>query len=241
MPERKLPDDLNPTGTICVPVLLPADDEWIALFLGAVRQLEEENYYGYRGDPVVPVGTVTATFRDTTITPLVEALASSVDLCAHSEGDAMAVGDIKIIAYDTIPTGWLLCDGTAISRTIYSALFALIGESYGAGDESTTFNLPDLRGRTPIGAGTGTDLSPRLLGDAIGAETHQLTIAEMPAHDHSLRLRDSQSANNLSIVRAGNADPVAVNAGAVGNRGGDTPHNNMQPSLVANFIIKVLP
>src|SRR6185436_2450639 len=82
------------------------------------------------------------------------------------------------------PAGWLLCDGRAVSRTAYPALFGALSTVWGVGDGSTTFNLPDLRGRAPIGAGTGTGLSARALGASVGAETHTLTTAQMPAHNH---------------------------------------------------------
>lgn len=93
-------------------------------------------------------------------------------------GQAMA-GIIQMFAGATPPNGWLVCDGSAVSRTEYATLYDAIGDTWGAGDGSTTFNLPDLRGRTPIGAGTGTGLTARTLGTHnIGAETHKLTAAE---------------------------------------------------------------
>lgn len=88
----------------------------------------------------------------------------------------------------TPPSGWLLCDGSAVSRTgANAALFALWGTSYGVGDGSTTFNLPDFKGRSPIGAGTGdaVDATAHALGDKLGTETHTITSAQIPAHDHS--------------------------------------------------------
>jgi len=97
--------------------------------------------------------------------------------------------------------GWLLSDGSAVSRTTYATLFAVVGTTYGAGDGSTTFNLPDLRGRVPMGAGTGTGLNAsgtgaptgtaqtaRARGDWGGEETHLNTATEsgVPAHSHSI-------------------------------------------------------
>ena len=83
------------------------------------------------------------------------------------------------------PTGWLLCDGSAVSRTTYSALFAVTSTTYGVGDGSTTFNLPDLLGRTPMGAGSGTGLTARTLGTELGVESVTLTSAQSgsPSHD----------------------------------------------------------
>lgn len=86
------------------------------------------------------------------------------------------------------PTGWLLCDGTAVSRATYAALFAAISTSYGSGDGSTTFNLPDLRGRSPLGLGTHTDVDAlgESDGEAVGIRSpkHALTSLELPDHTH---------------------------------------------------------
>jgi microcystin-dependent protein len=94
------------------------------------------------------------------------------------------IGEMKMYGGSTAPAGWLLCDGSAVSRTTYANLFAVIGTTFGAGDGSTTFNLPDLRGRSPLGAGQGSGLTSRALGQKIGAETHALSINEMPTHNH---------------------------------------------------------
>ena len=93
-------------------------------------------------------------------------------------------GVIQMFAGSTPPAGWLLCDGSAVSRTEYATLYAAIGDTWGAGDGSTTFNLPDLRGRAPIGAGTGSGLSARALGGKVGAETVTLGTSQIPAHTH---------------------------------------------------------
>jgi len=95
-------------------------------------------------------------------------------------------GTVLPFAGTQVPSDeWLVCDGSAVSRVGYATLFKVIGETYGSGDGSTTFNLPDLRGRTVIGAGQATGLTDRLIGQAIGAETHTLTLEEMPLHAHS--------------------------------------------------------
>jgi microcystin-dependent protein len=101
-------------------------------------------------------------------------------------------GDLKWVGYpvaagseNTQCPGWLLCDGRAVSRTgATAALFAKIGTAHGAGDGSTTFNLPDARGRAPMGAGAGPGLTARALGAKLGEESHVLSVGELPAHDH---------------------------------------------------------
>lgn len=95
----------------------------------------------------------------------------------------VAVGFVQMFAGPavTVPAGWLFCDGAAVSRETYAALFDVIGTSWGVGDGATTFNLPNMNRRSPMGAGSGI-----ALGAYFGAEAHQLTYDEMPAHAHSL-------------------------------------------------------
>jgi microcystin-dependent protein len=92
-------------------------------------------------------------------------------------------GVINMWATTTAPTSWLLCDGTAVSRTTYAALFAVISTTYGVGDNSTTFNLPNLKGRVPVGRDSA-DSSFDTMGETGGAKTHTLNTAEMPIHSH---------------------------------------------------------
>jgi microcystin-dependent protein len=96
-------------------------------------------------------------------------------------------GSVQMFAGSTVPAGWLLCNGAPVSRTgVNAALFAAIGVTYGAGDGSTTFNLPDMRSRMPIGAGTGTGLTNRTLGTAGGGETKTINSANLPTHTHAI-------------------------------------------------------
>jgi len=153
-------------------------------------------------------------------------------LVPSSQG-GMPVGAVIPSAPVAAPAGWLLCDGSAISRTTYARLYAALGVVYGAGDGVTTFNLPDLRGRTPIGAGAGPSLTTRAPGDKGGAETHQLTVGEIPEHDHKLGYTGSGSYHPIG------AGVYALDASiGTGPAGGNGAHNNMQPWAALNFIIK---
>jgi len=100
--------------------------------------------------------------------------------------DVSFAGEVRMFAGSAAPAGWLLCQGQAVSRNIYSALFSIIGTAYGAGDGSNTFNLPDLQARMPMGAGASRHLQSNIdqLGQAAGAEYIALSINEMPYHDH---------------------------------------------------------
>jgi len=179
-------------------------------------------------------------------------------LDASAFGAAVPPGMTMAFAGSRIPAGWLLCDGSAISRTTYPNLFAAIGVTWGIGDASTTFNLPDLRGRTLIGAGHGSGLSSRNLAQSLGEESHQLTVAEMPSHNHGITDPGHQhetaiggqgpwgsgparypevGGTGLYSVSSTLSSPVTTGV-SVQNNGGDQPHNNMQPSAVINYIIK---
>ena len=144
----------------------------------------------------------------------------------------LMTGQITAFAGATAPDGWLICDGQAISRADYSRLFAAIGTTYGVGDGSTTFNLPDLRGRVPAGVDGATFAA---LGTAGGEETHTLTVGEMPSHTHS----DSGAVASVTTVGLEPPEPTALPIVTVtGATGGDGAHNNLQPYLTVNFIIK---
>lgn len=155
-------------------------------------------------------------------------------------------GDLKTSAITSAPPGWLTCDGSAVSRSTYSFLYAAIGVAYGAGDGATTFNVPDLRGRVPVGAGTGSGLTARSVGQAGGEETHLLSISEMPSHGHQLNggaaTNWSGSDFNTSYVASGTAGaynlPGTTQITDTQNTGGGGSHNNMQPFTVMSWFIK---
>lgn len=147
-------------------------------------------------------------------------------------------GSLIDFAGASAPTGYLLCNGAAVSRTTYARLFAAIGTTWGAGDGTTTFNVPDLRGRAAIGAGTGASLTVRTLGDTGGEETHQLTVTEMPSHVHGITAQYGAS-NAIGAAQ----QTVGLLSGGYQNSqpaGGDGAHNNMQPYGVVTKCIKWL-
>jgi microcystin-dependent protein len=181
---------------------------------------------------------------------------SSVAEFTATNNTVIPTGSMQMFAAAAAPTGWVLCDGSAINRTTYSALFAVIGTTFGAGNGTTTFNVPDMRGRAPIGVGTGSGLTARALAGEVGAETHALTEAQMPNHYHQMRGPNAITApqnggvGSGGVYGGGTPDDGAYGYGtwSVGNgaasgslstgTGNGSAHNNMQPSLAVNFIIK---
>lgn len=159
------------------------------------------------------------------------------------------VGEVRLTAFSFAPSGWALCDGQILSIAQNIGLFQVIGTTYG-GNGVSTFALPDLRGRTPVGVGEGPGLTNRDAGDAGGTEAHTLSANELPVHTH---LMGASGANGTTDRPDGNVparNPAAVPqyapaasadanlaANAVGNAGGSQPHNNMQPYIVVNYII----
>ena len=136
-------------------------------------------------------------------------------------------GSIIMYGAATAPTGWLLCDGSAVSRTTYADLFAIIGTTFGVGNGSTTFNLPDLRDRFVVGAGTSYNNN-----DTGGEATHVLTIEEMPAHSHGIYIGQGTRPGTYHSDSSYNQQ---INTTSVG---GGQPHNNLPPYIGLTFIIK---
>jgi microcystin-dependent protein len=158
------------------------------------------------------------------------------------------LGEIKLFAGNFEPPGWLFCDGRLLAIRDHVSLFEILGNSYG-GDGRTTFGLPDLRGRVPMGRGAGPGLTNRRLGEEPGAEAVILDITQLPAHDHTLRATNSnatqtQPAGNV-LARASTpqylnaATSVLMGTDSIGPSGSNAPHANVQPSTVLNFIIAI--
>jgi len=154
-----------------------------------------------------------------------------------SASNGVVIGSVQMFAGSVAPSGYLICDGSAISRTTYSALYNVISTTYGVGDGSTTFNLPNLKGRMPV----GFDLSQTefdTLGETGGAKTHTLTVEQMPSHNHAVQgyVRTDYDANDIFSNYQGL--DTGSNAYGTNYTGGGMAHNNLQPYLVMNYIIK---
>ena len=161
----------------------------------------------------------------------------------------MPVGVVLPYVSSDAPDGWLNCQGQELYRGDYPNLFAVIGTTYGTGDGSTTFRLPNLAGRVVVGQGSGAGLTARSMGTTGGAETHTLTTGEMPSHSHTtnavggtLGLMTADGSNTAgggldsSAVEPNlYAAPAALTIDSAGTGGA---HNNMQPFAVLNYIIK---
>lgn len=184
-------------------------------------------------------------------------------LSAALQAMLMPTGVLLPYGGGTAPTGWLLCYGQAISRTTYATLYGIIGTTYGSGDGSTTFNVPDLRGRVVAGqddmggssanrlTGVTGSVDGDVLGGTGGAETHTLTTAQLAAHSHGVS--DPGHAHGQARGDGGGdggfypngatiSYPITTASNTTGitiqNAGSDAAHNNVQPTIILNYIIK---
>lgn len=228
--DREIDTWLN-TGQISYPHNLRTHDLSDAIFLGGIRNLTN------------PIGSYNST-------EVALSFPSGLITINDETGERLSQsGFLQAFAGSTAPSGWVLCYGQAISRTTYASLFGVIGTTYGTGDGMTTFNVPDLRGRTVAGLDNmgGSDANVltntfnpnrNTLGGDTGEEAHQLIIAEMPSHSHSMPFY--QFFNSTSPAQSAGGDGIHDDVNALTNpTGGDGAHQNVQPTLMVNWIIKL--
>ena len=161
------------------------------------------------------------------------------------------VAEIRIFPFNFAPKGWAFCDGQLLPISQNTALFSLLGTTYG-GDGKSNFALPDLQGNAPMHPGQGPGLSLHDLGETGGSDTVTLLQSEMPAHAHSLRAHNAdqadhqnpdastsiaQSANGAAFQSTTNSNLMPLADATLAPAGGDLPHNNLQPYLTLNFCI----
>jgi microcystin-dependent protein len=167
------------------------------------------------------------------------------------------LGEIRVFGGNFAPLGWAYCSGQILLISQNSALFTLIGTTYG-GNGTTTFALPDLRGRVVVGQGDGPSTSARVVGEAGGTETVTLTANQMPTHSHAVTAYDtlatSSAPSGLALAKAPPANPsqdslfylnagvgspntAALPADTLSVAGGSQPHENMAPFLALSYII----
>ena len=154
------------------------------------------------------------------------------------------LGQIQAFGFNFAPRGWAQCNGQLLSIASNSALFSLLGTIYG-GDGRTTFGLPDLRGRTALHLGQGPGLSNKQIGSRAGSETHMLTTAQLPTHNHTISAKEEGDTDDPSghfiagdgTNAFGTTSDITVAPTSVGNSGSGQAINNMQPFLTINFCI----
>ena len=159
------------------------------------------------------------------------------------------VAEVRIFPFNFAPKGWAFCDGQLLPISQNTALFSLLGTTYG-GDGKSTFALPNLQGSAPMQPGQGPGLSLHDLGEMAGSETVSLLESEMPAHSHSMGAQNvalggvaTPAGNTLNRPASGNlftttlSPTVQMSDQMLAPNGGNQPHNNMQPYLTLNFNI----
>ncbi|MCB0457738.1 MAG: tail fiber protein [Flavobacteriaceae bacterium] len=166
------------------------------------------------------------------------------------------IGQLMCVGFNFAPQGWALCQGQLLSISQNTALFSLLGTTYG-GNGQTTFALPDLRGRAPIGWGSGPGLQNINLGEKSGSNTTTLNVTNLPSHNHSLSVSNANASQTAATAGASIATPgtlsgrtftatngfttatpnTILNAASISPVGSNVPFNNMQPYIGMNWII----
>jgi len=227
-----------PADKICRSLFIPNDRQIIGCVLGALEELTYPYNWEHFGAVEPP--------------DIADAMRDMFDDFSFNVGVCRVVGEIVLYAGDTSPNpNWLPCDGSSVLRADYPDLFTIIGTVYGSVD-GTHFNIPDLRGRVVVDAGSGSGLTPRAVGDAFGEETHTLVTSEMPGHTHTDT--GHTHVEGIAVPAVGAAligvpipssipgvGVTGVGSAAITGTGGDGAHNNVQPSLAMTYLIVALP
>lgn len=234
-----LTGDAIPEDFFCRVIRVPNDPTFIQAVNGALLDLAYVENWEQHG----------------TLTP--EQVAEKFDEIyieyTQSSCDVTPIGALMMFAADSQPEKWLICDGAAVSRSTYADLFAVIGTNYGAGNGTTTFNIPDFRDLSPMGSGGNFVGQP---GAAFGEYEHTLTVFEMPTHNHAVSdpghvhpplspsttfLGNKPSGTNTAPASTflGTAATTGSATTGIGvdNTGGGLPHNNIHPVMGTNFLI----
>jgi len=232
---RWLTPNAPASGFICRRLLIPNSIDFLAIVTGALNELTFD--YNFE-----EFGTESSADTAALFTSMFD------DFCLDPDQECRMIGEIVTFAGSSNPnTNWLPCDGASYLRSDYSDLFAVIGTVYGAVDGSH-FSVPDLQGRVPVGAGSGSGLSTYALGQVGGEEDHVLTTGELASHNHSdSGHAHTESAASPTVGAAITGVPIPSSVpvpsvtgtgfASITNSGNDDPHNNIQPYLALNCFI----
>lgn len=211
-----LTPDSSPVDVVCRSLFIPNSEAWVAIVTGAILELSQPYNWEEYG-ALTPVECA-------------ERMQVMLDEFTFQLGNCHMIGEL--IAYagasSPLPSQWLLCDGSSISRIDYPDLFAVIGTAYGAID-TAHFSLPDLRGVVLMGQGNGFTLAA-----PVGEYEHTLTLSEMPTHSHTEIAATSVLINGGLEAPASSAVPTPSSTGSAGL---GTAHNNIQPSMPITYLI----
>lgn len=222
-----LTPDSVPSDTICRTLVIPNDPTWIAIVNGALSVL----MFPYNFQQFGSVTPEDVAYR----------FGEMWDAYRESECELPAIiGEVRMFAMTAVPDKWLVCSGLAISRTTYADLFAAIGTNFGAGNGTTTFNVPNLSNRFPKGysplAAAGTEDA---IGGTGGAASVTLDVTQIPAHTHAERVQPNTGGSTNRIIASTASGAVQDSALVTGSTGGGAAHENRPPFLSMVYAIYV--
>lgn len=196
-------------------------DQYIGLLLGAVDAGLDRRFYWLEAE------------YESDVKPYLEDVRAFIAELPDMLLGLSPIGAMMQYPGTTPPTNWLICDGSEVAEIDYPDLASVLTSDGGI------ITLPDMRGRAAVGAGTGAGLTARTLLAIFGNETHTLTVEEIPAHDHPQRVRRSSvSGTEDRVMTSGATGSVGLTNGSIDDTGGGAAHNNIQPSLAVNYIIR---